>query len=63
MKTCPVCKKLNPGDEDHRKCILQLFKEKKIQSVADWERMCKPVQRFARRTILISEYEATRTLE
>jgi hypothetical protein len=31
--------------------------------VADWERMCKPVQRFARRTILISEYEATRTLE
>lgn len=33
---CPICLLNVPGY--HRMCLVQLFRENKIQSVADWER-------------------------
>ena len=39
MPTCPVCKFDAPGN-DHRWCVLELFKTNQIQSVEDWERKC-----------------------
>ena len=44
MKVCPVCKK--DTNQEHRKCVLELFKQDKIQSVKEWEAMCvDPVKR------------------
>ena len=37
---CPVCDR-NIGEADHRMCLLELFREKKINSSKDWEKMCK----------------------
>jgi hypothetical protein len=39
---CPICKR--PRDApDHRWCLVELFKTNKIQSVADWEELAKPI--------------------
>lgn len=38
---CPVCSQ-NIGEADHRLCLVELFRNNTIQSVKDWERMCKP---------------------
>ena len=38
---CPVCNR--PANTDnHRTCLVELFKTNKIQSVKDWEELCKP---------------------
>lgn len=37
---CPVCKK-EAGSADHRGCLVELFKNDVIKSVAEWETMCK----------------------
>ena len=42
MPTCPLCSKPTGPDTDHRSCVLELFKTNKIQSVKDWEALCKP---------------------
>ena len=40
---CPVCKKEPAtGGDDHRMCVFKLLEENKIQSVKEWEEMCKP---------------------
>ena len=36
---CVVCKRDVSESAAHRECILTLFKEKKIQGVADWIRL------------------------
>lgn len=36
---CPVCS-CNIGYADHRMCLVELFRENKIKSVAEWEKMC-----------------------
>lgn len=41
MKTCPVCKLAVGPDMNHRNCVLDLFKQDKIQNVKEWEAMCK----------------------
>ena len=38
---CPVCNS-NIGYSDHRMCLVKLFGEDKIKSVAEWEAMCRP---------------------
>lgn len=38
---CPVCS-CNIGEADHRMCLVELFRNDTIKSVADWEKMCKP---------------------
>ena len=38
--TCPVCNK--PIGEDHRRCVFHLLSQGKIQTVEEWESMCKP---------------------
>jgi len=37
---CPVCD-CKIGEADHRMCLLQLFREGKIKSSKDWERMAR----------------------
>jgi hypothetical protein len=39
---CPVCNS-KIGYVDHRMCLVKLFGEDKIKSVAEWERMCGSV--------------------
>jgi hypothetical protein len=39
---CPVCS-CNIGQADHRMCVIQLFREDKIKSVAEWQNLCRPV--------------------
>jgi len=34
---CPVCYRKT---SDHRDCILKLFKENKIKSIAEWTKLC-----------------------
>ena len=38
---CPVCTK-PIGDADHRTCVFQLLDQNKIQSIEDWDALCKP---------------------
>ena len=38
---CAVCKGDVPGTKGHRDCLLELFKENKIQTSADWMEMNK----------------------
>jgi hypothetical protein len=44
MKVCSECNK-SVETEDHRWCLVKLFKENKIQSLEDWQKMCKEVAR------------------
>lgn len=37
-RICPVCNQKVPGP-DHRWCLVELFKNNRIQSVRDWELM------------------------
>ena len=39
---CPVCAKPAESGADHRMCVFKLLEENKIQSVKEWEEMCKP---------------------
>ncbi len=39
---CPVCSLPVGADTDHRRCVFQLLEENKIQSVEQWEALCKP---------------------
>jgi hypothetical protein len=42
---CPVCNQppaSGAANADHRWCLVELFKTNRIQSVADWEALCKP---------------------
>ena len=39
---CPVNKCVGV---DHRLCLVELFKTNRIQTLADWEAMIKPVRR------------------
>lgn len=38
---CPICYH-NPGEADHRLCLVELFRNNTIQSVKEWETLCKP---------------------
>lgn len=46
---CPVCNKTIESGADHRMCVFKLFDENKIQSVDEWEAMCKPKTLVKRR--------------
>lgn len=37
---------------DHRRCVFQLLEENKIQSVEQWEALCKP-KTIRKRTIKV----------
>ena len=39
---CPVCAKPAESGADHRVCVFKLLEENKIQTVEEWEKMCKP---------------------
>jgi hypothetical protein len=38
---CPICYHEPGSGTDHRYCLVQLFREKKISSIADWEKLSK----------------------
>lgn len=40
-RVCPICSAPVPAPEgrDHRACVIQLFRENRIKSVKDWEKM------------------------
>jgi hypothetical protein len=40
--SCPICNQPPASGTDHRWCLVELFKTNRIQSVADWEALCKP---------------------
>ena len=59
---CIVCKRDVSESALHRACILQLFKETKIKSIADWIRLStKPKTIFKRR--VVRRLEPTTTSE
>lgn len=37
--TCPVCSQ-SKDSGSHRACLFALFKDNRIQSIGDWERLC-----------------------
>jgi hypothetical protein len=39
---CPVCHRTIESGADHRRCVFKLLDENKIQTVEEWEIMCKP---------------------
>lgn len=39
---CPVCHHTIESGADHRRCVFKLLDENKIQTVEEWEIMCKP---------------------
>ena len=39
---CPICQKEPGSGSDHRGCLVTLFRENKIQSIREWEDLCKP---------------------
>lgn len=38
---CPICHTEPGSGNDHRYCLVELFREKKIQSIAEWTELCK----------------------
>ena len=38
---CPICLTEPGSGNDHRYCLVQLFREKKIKTIAEWQEMCK----------------------
>ena len=40
--SCPHCKLSIDSDADHRMCVFELLKTGTIQSVSEWERLCRP---------------------
>jgi hypothetical protein len=46
--TCPVCLDIVGNTKGHRECVLQLFKENKISSIAQWKSAC-----YRKRTVTI----------
>jgi len=50
---CPICSKtMQDETADHRRCVFQLLEENKIQSVEQWEALCKP-KTIRKRTIKV----------
>lgn len=47
---CPECRL--GKDADHRKCVIKMFRENRIQSVEDWECMSRTILK-GRRVIRI----------
>jgi len=43
---CPLCKE-SVKSNDHRSCILTLFKENRIQSIKEWKAACYRVKKVA----------------
>jgi hypothetical protein len=54
---CPVCNRPIDHDAGHRHCVFRLLDEGKIETVEEWEAMCKPktIRKGRKRAVLPKE--------
>jgi hypothetical protein len=54
---CPVCNQPIGNDAGHRHCVFRLLDEGKIETVEEWEAMCKPktIRKGRKRAVLPKE--------
>ena len=50
---CPICRTEPESGNDHRYCLVQLFRENRIKSIQEWRDMCKKPQTIIKGRVTI----------